>query len=59
MDTKVYTVADIQELLQMSRSAAYDFIRKVEKENAPFRVIRVGKSYRIPKVSFDQWLNQC
>lgn len=59
MDTKVYTVNDIQKLLGISRSKSYDFIRKVDKEKGPFRVIKIGSSYRIPKESFDKWINEC
>ena len=49
MEPKVYTVSEIQELLGIGRSAAYEYIKKVEKENKPFRVIKIGNSYRIPK----------
>lgn len=59
MESKVYTVDDIRELLGIGRSAAYDYVKKVEKEKQPFRVIRIGSSYRIPKESFDKWLNEC
>ena len=58
MEPKVYTVSEIQELLGIGRSAAYEYIKKVEKENKPFRVIKIGNTYRIPKESFDKWLEQ-
>lgn len=47
------------DLLGIGRSAAYEYIKKVEEQKEPFRVIKVGKSYRIPKESFDKWLGQC
>ncbi|MCD8326704.1 MAG: hypothetical protein LUC90_08520 [Lachnospiraceae bacterium] len=28
-----------------------------KQENPPFRVIRIGASVRVPKKSFDDWLN--
>lgn len=59
MESKVYTVKDVMLLLGISRSAAYDYVKKVEEEQKPFRVIKIGSSYRIPKESFDKWLNQC
>ena len=59
METMVYTVDDIRKLLGVSRSAAYDYVKKVEKEKQPFRVIRVGTTYRIPKESFNSWLTGC
>ena len=59
MESKVYTVNDVMDLLGIGRSAAYEYIKKVEEQKEPFRVIKVGKSYRIPKESFDKWLGQC
>lgn len=59
MESKVYTVNDIQKILGIGRTAAYDYIKKVEKEKKPFRVIKIGASYRIPKESFDKWINEC
>lgn len=49
---KVYHVEDIQNILQISRTAAYALIK-----NAPFRVVHVGNSIRISKEDFDRWLN--
>ena len=56
---KVYTVNEVMELLGLGRSAAYNYIKKVEKDKTPFRVIKIGSSYRIPKESFDKWLSEC
>lgn len=58
MEPKVYSVSEIQDILGISRTKAYDFVRKVYKENGPFRVIKIGDSYRIPKKGFDQWLDE-
>lgn len=46
-----YTVADIQEMLNISRSTAYKLI-----DDPPFPILRIGKSIRIPKEAFDNWL---
>ena len=54
---QVYRVEDIQNILQISRTAAYALV----KEEPPFHVVRFGKSknsvIRISKEDFDSWLN--
>lgn len=58
MEARVYSVSDIMNILNISRTTAYDYVKSVyEKDNPPFRVIKVGKSYRIIKSSFDKWFN--
>lgn len=57
MEQKVYSISDIKEILGISRTKAYEFVRKVYDEKKPFRVIRVGDNYRIVKSSFDSWLD--
>lgn len=52
----VYLAEDIQILLGLGRSKTYEYLQKVYKEQAPFRVIKIGKMFRIPKNSFDKWL---
>ena len=54
---KVYNIAEIQKLLGLGRTKTYNFLEKVYKEQKPFRVIKIGKLYRIPKEAFDNWLN--
>jgi hypothetical protein len=46
-----YTVKDICRILNLSRTAGYEFINS----NPPFRVLHVGKCIRIPKDGFDNW----
>ena len=48
-----YTVKDICHILNLSRTATYEFINA----NPPFRVLHVGTCIRIPKDSFDSWFN--
>lgn len=48
---RCYTVEDIQIILGISRPTVYNLIRQKQ-----FRAIKIGKGYRIPKRSFDAWL---
>ncbi len=54
---KVYSISEIQKLLGLGRTKTYNFLDEVYKKQEPFRVIKIGKLYRIPKDSFDKWLN--
>lgn len=56
MEPKVYSVSDIMDILCISRTKAYDFIKRVYEDNGSFRVVLVGGNYRILKASFDKWL---
>ena len=48
---RCYTVQDLQDILGVSRGSVYQLLRRNE-----FRWIRIGSGYRIPKKSFDEWL---
>jgi excisionase family DNA binding protein len=52
--TQVYTVAEIMQILSISKNHAYKFI----ENNPPFKVIKIGNTYRIPKQGFDDWFNK-
>lgn len=54
----VYTPAEIQKILAISKTKTYEFLAQVYAEKRPFLVIRLGKNYRISKASFDQWFYQ-
>lgn len=54
---RVYEVEEIQEILNISRTKVYDYIKDVYTKQNPFPVIKIGSLYRIPKVPFDNWLN--
>lgn len=56
VEKKVYGAEDIQQILGIGRSKVYTFLDEVYRKKEPFRVIRIGKCYRIPKGSFDKWL---
>lgn len=53
----VYSIAEIQKLLGLGRTKTYSFLEEVFKTQKPFKVIKIGKLYRIPKESFDNWLS--
>ena len=54
---QVYSISEIQKLWGLGRTKTYNFLDEVYKKQEPFRVIKIGKLYRIPKDSFDKWLN--
>ena len=54
---KLYEVDDVREILGVSRTNAYELIKKAYIEQRPFKVIKVGKLYRIPAKSFDKWID--
>lgn len=54
---KVYSAEDIQQLLGVGRSKVYEYLEKVYKDQKQFRVLKIGRIYRIPKDSFDRWIN--
>ena len=43
-------------LLGIGKSKAYQFLEVVYKSQFPFIVIKIGKLYKIPKRSFDEWV---
>lgn len=56
LEKQVYDADDIQKLLGIGRSKAYAFLDEVYEKQKPFRVIKIGRLYRIPKEAFDKWL---
>ena len=51
-EKRVYTVEEITTMLRISRTAAYELVKKAE-----FAVIRSGGWIRVPRASFDAWLD--
>jgi len=51
-DKKTYSVHEIAEILQISKSKAYELCREPE-----FKVVRLGRTIGISKASFDDWLD--
>lgn len=54
---KVYNAEEIQEILGIGRSKTYTFLDEAYRNQKPFRVLKVGKLFRVPKQSFDDWLD--
>lgn len=52
----VYLAEDIQAALGLGRSKTYEYLQEVYRNQSPFRVIKVGRLFRVPKNSFDNWL---
>lgn len=50
-----YTIPEIMIIMNISAAAAYHL---VQSDDVPFRTMKVGKSWRISKNSFDRWWNQ-
>ena len=57
IEKKGYDAEDIQKLLGIGRSKAYTFLDEVYEKQKPFRVVKIGRLYRVPKEAFDKWLN--
>ena len=56
-EKKVYSASEVQKILGLGRNILYNYLDEVYKKQTPFRVIKIGKIYKIPKTSFDSWLN--
>ena len=50
-EDQVYTIEEIREILNIGKNAAYSLLA-----HHYFQTIRIGKSIRISKKSFDEWL---
>lgn len=47
LQKQVYDADDIQKLLGIGRSKAYAFLDEAYESQKPFRVIKIGKLYRV------------
>ncbi len=54
---KVYEADDIQKILKIGKNKVYEFLEDVYSNTHFFKVIKIGKLYRVPKKSFDIWLS--
>lgn len=60
VDQQVYLATDIQKILGIGKSKSYTFLEEVyNQKNPPFRVLKIGKLFRVPKKGFDEWVNGC
>lgn len=55
---KIYRASDIQEKLDLGKTKTYELLEEVYQNQSPFVVFKFGRTYRIPKESFDNWYNQ-
>jgi excisionase family DNA binding protein len=53
INKRVYSVAEIIEILGISRKKAYELCN-----SGFFSIVRVGRTIRISKISFDEWLDK-
>ena len=51
-EKRTYSVQEIAEILQISRSMAYNLCKQ-----SLFKTVKVGKYVRVSKASFDDWLD--
>ena len=51
-EKRTYSVDEIQQILDISRSTTYSLIKR-----KLFKSVKVGKQIRISKKSFDEWLD--
>lgn len=54
VENRTYTSQDIMIILNIGQNAVYDFLRYHENRRE-FRVFRIGKLYRVDRLSFDEW----
>ena len=50
-ERRTYTVEDITQILGIGRTSAYLLVKE-----GHFKIVRIGNAIRIPKRSFDKWL---
>lgn len=49
---RTYTVVEVMEILGVSRKKAYELCN-----SGSFKIVRIGRSIRVSKSSFDEWLD--
>ena len=54
----VYYPSEIMVMLGISKSACYSFLNDAYEKKAPFRVIKINSSIRVPREGFDLWLKE-
>lgn len=54
---KVYEPSEIGKILGISKNHLYKFLEEVYNKQKPFTIIKIGRLYKIPKESFDRWVD--
>lgn len=49
---RTYTVAEVMDILGVSRKKAYELCN-----SGSFKIVHIGRSIRVSKTSFDAWLD--
>lgn len=57
MEKKVLTAKDIQEILGVCERTAYSLIRQALIRGDMFKVIKIGRLYKIPTKPFLDWID--
>ena len=52
MEKVVYTVEEVGKMLGISRTKAYEFVKK------ELPIVKVGRCVRVPANAFERWLNE-
>ena len=52
-EKRTYTVVEVKEILGVSRKKAYELCH-----SGDFKIVRIGRSIRVSKSSFDEWLEK-
>lgn len=55
---KVLTAKDIAGILGVCEKTAYELIRQALVSDEMFKVIKLGRLYKVPAKSFLDWLDQ-
>lgn len=55
---KVFTAKDIQEILGVCNKTVYELIRQAQARDDMFKVIKIGRLYKVPSNSFLNWLDE-
>jgi len=57
MEQRVYTAKEVMDMLKLGRTNTYELLSRAADTGEPFVVMRIGKSLRVRKDSFDAWFN--
>ena len=53
MEQRVYTAKEVMDMLKLGRTYTYELLSRAAETGEPFVVMRIGKSLRVRKDSFD------
>lgn len=57
-ERRTLRVEDVQNILGVGRSMAYNLVRSAAAAGEPFKVMRIGSTLLVSKKSFDDYLEQ-